>query len=338
MTISRRHMLAGALASPVAFELGSAGAAQTLKISHQFPGGTIETGDFRDRLTRIFARDLEKRTNGALNAQIFPDSSLVKTVPQFSALRKGALDMSLYPLSYAGGEVVETNIGLMPCLVSSYEQGAAWKKAPIGRALEKILNEKGVVIVSWLWQAGGIASRQKPILMPEDAKGMKIRGGSREFDMMLEAAGAATLNIPSNEAYAALQTGACDAALTSSTSLISFRMEEVAKQLTSGRGRSMWFMFEPLLMSRDVFDKLSKDQRDAIMAIGEELEAFGTKGAKEDDLAIETIFQKAGAKISAMDDAVVAKWRVFAEKTAWKDFADRNASCAEFLKMAQAVA
>jgi hypothetical protein len=55
-------MLAGALASPVAFGLGSAGAAQTLKISHQFPGGTIETGDFRDRLTRIFARDLEKRT------------------------------------------------------------------------------------------------------------------------------------------------------------------------------------------------------------------------------------------------------------------------------------
>ena len=38
----------------------------------------------------------------------------MKTNAQFSALRKGALDMSLYPLSYAGGEVVETNIGLMP--------------------------------------------------------------------------------------------------------------------------------------------------------------------------------------------------------------------------------
>ena len=38
-----------------------------------------------------------------------------------------------------------------------------------------------------------------------------------------------------------------------------------------------------------------------------------------------------------MDDVIVGKWRQFAEKTAWKDFADRNASCAEFLKMAQAV-
>ena len=81
----------------------------------------MDAGDFRDRACRIFARELEKRTSGALNAQVFPDSSLMKTIPQFSALRKGALDISLYPLSYAGGEVVETNIGLMPCMVSSYE-------------------------------------------------------------------------------------------------------------------------------------------------------------------------------------------------------------------------
>ena len=42
----------------------------------------------------------------------------MKTNAQFSALRKGALDISLYPLSYAGGEVPEINIGLMPALVT----------------------------------------------------------------------------------------------------------------------------------------------------------------------------------------------------------------------------
>ena len=338
MTINRRQIVGAAIAAPAILRFSAADAAQTLKISHQFPGGSIDTGDFRDRACRIFARELEKRTNGALNAQVYPDSSLVKTIPQFSALRKGALDLSLYPLSYAGGEVVETNIGLMPCMVSSYEQGAAWKKAPIGAALTKLMAEKGVVIVSWVWQAGGIASRDKALVTPEDAKGMKVRGGSREFDMMLAAAGAATLNIPSNESYAAMQTGACDAVITSSTSLISFRIEEIAKQLTSGRGKSMWFMFEPLLMSKEIFDKLTKEQRDAIMAIGEELEAFGLKGAKDDDIAIEGVFQKAGAKVTAMDDAALAKWRPLAEQTAWKDFGDRNASCAEFLKMAKAVA
>ena len=46
----------------------------------------------------------------------------------------------------------------------------------------------------------------------------------------------------------ALQTGACDAGITSSTSLISFRLEEVAKSLTSGAGASYWFMLEPLMI------------------------------------------------------------------------------------------
>ena len=184
----------------------------------------------------------------------------------------------------------------------------------------------------------GSTYRDLVVRIVGDAKGMKVRGGSREFDMMLASAGAATLNIPSNESYAAMQTGACDAVITSSTSLISFRIEEIAKQLTSGRGKSMWFMFEPLLISKDIFDKLTKEQRDVIMAIGEELEAFSMKGAKDDDIAIEGVFQKAGAKVTPMDDAALAKWRPLAEETAWKDFGGRNASCAEFLKLAKAVA
>ena len=112
-------------------------------------------GDFRDRLCRKFAAELEKRTDGSIVAQVYPNSSLMKTVAQFSAVRKGVLDMSLYPISYAGGEFAELNIGLMPGLVSSYKQGAAWKKAPVGQKFSAFLAEKGVIIVSWIWQAGG---------------------------------------------------------------------------------------------------------------------------------------------------------------------------------------
>src|SRR5262245_57970858 len=104
MTISRRCVLAGALGAPAIIAstgLGSAAPTQTLKISHQFPGGTIDEGDFRDRLCRKFGAELEKRTNGALAAQVYPNSSLMKTVAQFSAVRKGVLDLSLYPISYA---------------------------------------------------------------------------------------------------------------------------------------------------------------------------------------------------------------------------------------------
>ena len=340
MTLNRRHVLAGALAAPAVFantRFGSAAPAKTLKISHQFPGGTIDQGDFRDRLCRKFAAELEKKTGGELGAQVYPNSSLMKTVAQFSAVRKGALDLSLYPISYAGGEFAELNIGLMPGLVSSYKQGAAWKSSPIGKKFSAFLAEKGVIIVSWIWQAGGVASRSATILNPQDCKGLKIRGGSREMDMVLQAAGATTLSVPSNELYAAMQTGACDAGITSSTSLISFRLEEIAKSLTTGRGKSYWYMLEPVIMSKQVFDSLPKAQQDAIMALGLEGETFGTQEAIADDKKVAEVYAAKGAKIVDLDEAIVDKWRAIARDTAWKDYAQKTALSAELLKLAEGV-
>jgi TRAP-type transport system periplasmic protein len=340
MIVNRRRLLGGALAVPAAIagaRSRTAHAAQTFKISHQFPGGTIAEGDFRDRLCRTFAAEIEKRTNGALTGQVYPNSSLMKTVAQFSALRKGALDLSLYPISYAGGEFAELNIGLMPGLVSSYKQGAAWKPSEAGKKLAAFLAEKGVIIVSWIWQAGGVASRSVPIVDPQDAKGLKVRGGSREMDMVLQAAGATTLSTPSNELYAAMQTGACDAAITSSTSLISFRLEEVAKSLTTGRGKSYWFMLEPLVMSKKVFDVLPRDQQDMIVALGGELEEFGTREAMADDQKVAEVYSRKGARVSDLDAATVDKWRAIARETAWKDYAARTPLSAELLRLAEGI-
>jgi TRAP-type C4-dicarboxylate transport system substrate-binding protein len=337
--LTRRNVLVTALAAPaiLRFGTGTARAATTLKISHQFPGGTIDKGDFRDRLCRVFAAEVAKRSGGEIAAEIYPNSSLIKTNAQFSAMRKGALDVSLYPLPYAGGELPETNIGLMPGLVSTYDQGLRWKNQPVGKALTNFLADKGIVILTWIWQAGGVASRSRPLVAPEDAKGLKVRGGSREMDMVLQTAGAAVLSLPSNELYAAMQTGACDAGLTSSTSLISFRLEEVAKHLTSGAGASYWFMLEPLLMSKSIFDKLPKNQQDIIRAVGTELEAFGKKGAQDDDIEVAKVYEKAGAKVSPLDAATVGKWRDIARDTAWKDYAGKTAAAANLLKLASDV-
>jgi TRAP-type C4-dicarboxylate transport system substrate-binding protein len=335
MSVMTRRTVLGAIATSPLWLNTAFAQSTTLKISHQFPGGTIGEGDFRDRLCRMFAAEVEKRSKGSMKFSIYPGSSLMKTNAQFSAMRKGALDMSLVPLSYAGGEVPEVNIGLMPGLVTTYEQGYSWKNAEVGKELARILAEKGVVVVSWIWQAGGVASRTKPIVEPEDARGMKVRGGSREMDLILKAAGAAVVTLPSNEIYAAMQTGAMDAALTSSTSLISFRLEEVSKALTTGRGGAYWFMFEPLMMSKAVFDKLTKEQQAVIMQVGGELESFARKSAEADDSAVAAVYQKVGAKVVDLTPAQVKKWQAIARTTAWKDYADKNANCAKLLALAE---
>jgi len=340
MTITRRTAMAGLLGAPAVLATSRAARAdaRTLKISHQFPGGTIDEGDFRDRLVRRFAAEVEKQTSGALKFEIYPGSSLMKTVAQFSALRRGALDLSLYPLAYAGGEVPEVNIGLMPGLVTSYEQGLAWKNAPIGKELTELLDKKGVRILTWVWQAGGVASRAGAVVDPDDTKGMKIRGGSREMDQMLKAAGGIISSVPSNEIYPAMQTGSLDAAVTSSTSLISFRLQEISKNVTSGRDGSFWFMLEPLLISKIVFDSLSPDQQKVVVDVGASLEPFGLSAAKADDEALAKIYGAAGVTVKTFTQAALAKWKAIAQDTAWKDFASRSDSCAQLLKLAQAVA
>ena len=337
MRLTRRAAAFGLLAAPAI--IGTARAAtRTLKISHQFPGGSTDSGDFRDRLVRRFADEVGKRTNGELAFEIYPGSSLMKTVAQFSAVRRGALDFSLYPLAYAGGEVPEVNIGLMPCLVSTYEQGLAWKNAPIGKELTGLLDKRGVRIVTWVWQAGGVASRATPVVNPDDTKGLKIRGGSREMDLLLKQAGGIISSVPSDEIYAAMQTGTLDAAVTSSTSLISFRTEEISKAITSGKQGSFWFMLEPLLMSKQIYDSLTPAQQAAIDQVGAEQEPFALQSARADDDNLAQVYAKRGVTARFMDADAVGRWKALAQDTAWKDFANRSQSCADLLKLAEAVA
>ncbi len=295
--------------------------ARVIKISHQWPGGTVDEGDFRDRLARKFAQEVEKRTNGSLKFEIYPAGSLVKSKQQFDAMSRGALDMSVYPLAYQGGKLPIANITLMPALVTSYEQGLRWKTAPIGQELSKALEANGVKIVTWVWQAGGNVSRDKPILNPEDVRGLKVRGAGKSIEIMLKAAGGAIVSIPSDESYSALQTGVADGLWTSSGSLVSYRLYEVAKHVTTARNKTFWYMFEPLLMAKSTYDRLTPEQQKIVMEVGASLEPFVVKSAKEDDQEVADVYGKAGVAVHDMDEATFAKWRKIAEESAWKDFA-----------------
>lgn len=328
-------MLVGAFA--LAAMPSVSAAPKVLKISHQFPGGDGPEADFRHRLTAKFAQEVEKRTNGELKFQIFPSSSLIKPLNQFSAMQTGALDMTLLPLAYEGGKIPEVNLGLMPALVTSYEQGLRWKTAPIGQELTRIVDGKGVKILTWIWQAGGVASKNKAILNPVDVTGLKVRGGSKEMDMMIKGAGGSVTNVPSSEIYNAMQTGVLDAALTSSTSLLSFRLYEVSKFVTTARKNTFWFMFEPLLMSNSTYNSLTPAQQKIVMEVGADLEKFAIEESRKDDARLAEAYTKAGNKADDMDDASFEKWRELAKNTAWKDFAEKTKNGQKLLDMALSV-
>jgi TRAP-type C4-dicarboxylate transport system substrate-binding protein len=113
-------------------------------------------------------------------------------------------------------------------------------------------------------------------------------------------------------------------------------MEELAKHLTTARDKSYWFMLEPLLMSKAVFDKLPSEDRDIIMSTGAELEAFGRASAMADDTRVAEVYAKVGAKVHDIDSNAITAWQALARDTAWKDYANKNENCARLIQLAQA--
>ena len=336
--LTRRAALATAatLALPAATGRAQA-AARTLKISHQFPASTGDSGDMRDQMCRRFARMVTERTHGELAFEVYPNSSLSKTMAQVSSLRKGGLDMGLVPLTYAGGEIPECNISFMPAVVTSYAQAYAWRRSEVGRALQAVLEARGIVLLSWMWQSGGMASRTKPLIDPDDVRGMKIRGGSTEMDQMFKAAGASSSAMPSNEVYVGMQTGVMDAACTSSGSFVSFKLQEASKHITVPGEESFFFILEPILISKAVWDTLGKGQQEAMLAVGEEMVPFNLAAAQADDAELTQVFAAAGAAVHPMSHETVGRWKDVARGSAWKQFADKSASCARLLTLAEQV-
>ena len=154
---------------------------------------------------------------------------------------------------------------------------------------------------------------------------------------MLVGAGASIASMPSSEIYTAMQTGVLDAANTSSGSFVSYRIYEQVKCLTAPGDHALWFMYEPILMSQESFEKLNKEQQDALMAAGKVAEDFFFDAAKGLDDKLVEAYQNAGVEVVSMSAEQAAAWRAIANETSYKTFAEKVPGGKELIEKALAV-
>jgi len=313
---------------------GSAVAADlTLKASHQFPGGK---GDARDEMVQIIAREVAA-ANVGLEIQVYPGASLFKPSEQWNAMVRGQLDISAFPLDYASGRHPQFSATLMPGLVKNHDHAIRLNDSPFMADIKQIINDAGVVVLADAWLAGGFASKQNCILAPDSVKGQVTRAAGPAFEQMLVGAGASISSMPSSEVYTGLQTGVLDAANTSSGSFVSFRLYEQVKCLTEPGDHALWFMYEPILMSKQSWDKLNEEQQKALMAAAEKSEEYMVGQAKLlDDKAVE-VFKKAGVEVVKMSAEDAAAWRAIAQDTSYKVFSEEVPGGKELIEKALAV-
>ena len=238
----------------------SAYAQMTMKASHQFPGGK---GDVRDDMVQMIAKDV-KDANVGIDIQVYPGASLFKPNDQWNAMVNGQLDITLFPLDYASGKAPVFSATLMPGLIRSQERAKRINNSQFMKDIRAEIEKRGVIVLSDAWFAGGVAAKGGCIVRPEDLKGRKFRAAGPTFAGMWENAGASIVSPPSNEIYNAFQSGVANGTDTSLGTFQSMRLYEVTDCLTAPGENALWFMYEPVLMSKKSFDKLDKKQQDAM--------------------------------------------------------------------------
>lgn len=296
---------------------GAAQAQITMKASHQFPGGK---GDVRDDMVQMIAKEVSA-ANVGITIQVYPGASLFKPKDQWNAMVNGQLDITLFPLDYASGKAPVFSATLMPGLIRSQDRAKRINDSQFMKDMHAEIEKRGVIVLSDAWFAGGMAAKGKCVQHPKDLVGLKFRAAGPTFAAMWEAAGASIVTPPSNEVYNAFQTGVIDATDTSLGTFGSTRLYEVTTCLTAPGDNALWFMYEPVLMSKKNFDRLNKQQKDAIIAAGKKAQAYyeGKANAVNDETLKQFTDHK--DKVVTLTNDEFDAWMALAKKTSFAKFA-----------------
>ena len=140
--------------------------------------------------------------------------------------------MTVFPLSYAGGQRPEFNLALMLGLVKNHDHSARLNRSDFIAELEKLMAEDDVRVVVHGCLAGGFVGKDKCITSPGDVEGLQTRATGKAFEQMLASVGASIASMASSEIYNTIQTELLQAANTSSSSFVSYRIYEQVKCYT----------------------------------------------------------------------------------------------------------
>jgi len=305
--------------------------AAEVRLSHQW-----SNKDVRHQVAQMVADDVAA-ANVDLEIKIFGSKSLFKPREQYKPLSRGQLDMTVLPLSYAGGQQPAYNLTLMPGLVKNHDHAARLSASPFMEALEAKMADDDVMVLVHGYLAGGFVGKEKCVTKPDDVKGLQTRAAGKSFEQMLAGAGASIASMASSEIYNAMQTGVLNAANTSSSSFVSYRIFEQVACYTPAGDVALWFMYQPLLMNKSAFESLNEEQQAALLAASEKAEKFYLEEAKKQDAASVEVFREAGVEIAEMSAEDFAAWQAIAKDTSYKLFVEEVSDGQALLDMALAV-
>lgn len=240
---------------------------------------------------------LEKRSNGKYKIKVFNKSALGSEKETLDQVKIGALEMNRVNISALNSICPKTLVPTMPFLFDSIAHMRKSLDGPIGDEILQGCEKEGLVGLAFYDSGARSIYAKKPVKTLADAKGLKIRVQQSDLWVALVSAmGANATPMPAGEVFTALKTGLIDAAENNIPSYDGFKHYEAVK-FYSRTEHSM--APEMLVMSKAIYDKLSKADQELFRSTAKESVAFQRKKWDEQEAKSLEVVTKGGAQIIA---------------------------------------
>jgi C4-dicarboxylate-binding protein DctP len=258
----------------------------------------------------------EKYTNGRVKIEIYPNSQLYKDKEEVEALQLGAVQMLAPSLAKFGPlGAKEFEVFDIPYILPDKAALRRVTDGALGKKLFSKLEPKGIKGLAY-WDNGfKVMSANKPLRMPEDFRGLKMRiQSSKVLEAQMRALGAIPQVLAFSEVYQALQTGVCDGTENTASNEYTQKMHEVQKYtVLSGHG----YIGYAVITNKKFWDGLPADVRGELeKAMGEATTYTNDIAQKENDAALEAMKQSGKTEIVSLTDVQKAAWRKALEPVA----------------------
>ncbi len=280
----------------------------TIKFAHVVSAGTP-----KGKAADLFAKRVEELSKGRIKVEVFPSAQLVDDDKVFQELKRNNIQMAAPSFSKFTPIVKEFNLWDVPFIFRDNDHLHKVMDGEVGQILKDKVAQKGFIALDY-WDAGfkQFSTNKDPIIVPEDAKGQKIRiMSSQVLEEQIKAIGANPQNINFGEVYSALQTGVVDGAENPLSNLYNSKFYEVQKSITLSNHGYLGYL---VIASEKFWEELPDDLKDTVKKALNEATAFEREeSAKDEEMLLQNLqkyaIETGKLEMITLDDEQKKQWQ-----------------------------
>ena len=272
----------------------------TLRLSNGLALGTYQN----TVLIPDFINEIKDKTNGGVVIENYPASSLFGHIATADALHRGAVEMGFNSLNHFVGYSPVMAFNDYAFLVPDIE---SWKKNydATFEITSQILNKIGVKLLSFVPYSSTAIISSKPINVPSDCKGLRIRGISDPFFDCIKSWGGVPAAMNPAEAYDAMAKGSLDGIMSGWDSVKSRKYYEIAGYVTGPTAAPIW----GYMMNLNTWNKLPEDIQKIVQEAADNSSRKGMEGQDKYDEETITFLREKNMQIKVLTPEEVVVWK-----------------------------